>query len=206
MLVRPKVIYLASRSPAVAPTDFPARWLEHGSLAMSLPIWRNMWKYAQCDPQTVDDTEPGCDAIGLVWYRSWSALESLAQNPELRQPLLVDEKLTFSGYIRDCALLSEERILSEGPETEHKLFLFLTDGFDAMITRILSSGAVRTVRNDRAANGYTATSTVNFPVVLEAWYGKREEAVEAYRTLAALPDAPRIIAARERQLYGPRPD
>src|SRR5690242_5233128 len=71
---RPKLIYLARRHPSIAATDFTARWRRHGALGMSLPRWRNIWRYTQCDvvpwARAPLPSASEYDGVGLVWYRS----------------------------------------------------------------------------------------------------------------------------------------
>jgi hypothetical protein len=71
---RPKLIYLARRHPSIEQASFAARWRQHGRLGMSLPRWRNIWRYAQCDalPWAASPMPLAgeCDGVGLVWYRS----------------------------------------------------------------------------------------------------------------------------------------
>lgn len=206
MTVRPKVIYLARRKSGLSMAAFRQRWLQHGRLAMSLPIWRNMWKYAQCDPL---HPAGDWDAIGLVWYRSWEALDSIARQPELRQPLLDDELETFSGYVRDSAVLTEEEVIKSGPETHHKLFAFVPDGSGKSAEPLLATDeAVRSVRSSAVSNAYTASTGLDYRFVVENWYASEDEAMRSAERFEREFSSTGILVmpAHERPLYGPVPD
>jgi len=208
MPVRPKVIYVAKRNPALSPAAFQERWRAHGALAMGLPIWRNMWKYAQSDPLPVAGIEPDCDAIGLVWYRGWDALDAIAARPALRQPLLDDELLTFAGHVRECALMTEETVLQAGTAFEYKVFVF-GSAAEAVERALGNSARVgRIARSDAVHNAYTTASRLQHEAVYEAWYPDARDAETALGEIGAqLRDAPlRMMVARERPLYGPAPD
>lgn len=203
MTVRPKVIYLADRSPNLSPEAFRPRWLEHGRLAMSLPIWASMWKYAQCDPIVAGNYSPACDAIGLVWYKSWQALDLLAQQPSLREPILADELETFSGPVRHRAMLTEEIVILEGPETDFKLFLFELEASTAAVAHT-NAGARRVVRSNTVSNAYTSATMLPYKSVLEIYYSDAQATNAAALSLDSTSSAGNlVIGARERRLYGP---
>jgi hypothetical protein len=203
MTVRPKVIYLADPALCLLPDEFKARWLQHGKFAMSLPIWRNMWKYAQCDPITVGGFEPACQAVGLVWYQSWQALESIAKTPSLREPILADELQTFSGPVRQRALLTEEITLVDGPETEFKLFRFEREASDDG-TALQHPRALRVLRSNAVSNDYTSSSTLPYKSVLELYFADLAAAAEFALELERSARTNELVLwARERRLYGP---
>ena len=58
-MLRPKLIYLARRNPALTREAFVPRWPRHGALGMSLPRWRNIWRYVHCDVLAEGDGLPG---------------------------------------------------------------------------------------------------------------------------------------------------
>lgn len=203
MTVRPKVIYLADRATHLSQDAFKRRWLQHGQFAMSLPIWHNMWKYAQCDPIDTGKLNRVCDAIGLVWYQSWQALDSIAQTPSLREPILADELETFSGPVRQRAILTEEVALVDGPETNFKLFVFEQEASDDGLA-LQHRRALRIVRSNAVGNGYTSATRLPYKSVVEFYFADPVAADEA------APDLERsarsgdiVLRARERRLYGP---
>ena len=136
----------------------------------------------------------------LVWYRSSEALESIAATPDLRQPLLDDELSTFSTYIRDTAILTEEVVVKSGPETSAKLFLFLAATSGLPIDPV---GAVRVVRSERIKT-LTRTSALTASTVFEFWYDEVSAMNEAGQRMAAeiaAVDGASLIAASERTLF-----
>lgn len=204
---RPKTIYLAHMKPGFSPEAFTARWRQHGKLAMGLPIWRNMIKYMQCDPLPLSGNPPAYDAIGVVWYRSWDALNSIGKEPSLREPLLEDELKTFSKYVREGALLTEETLLRDGVPTQQKLFLFLLPEHAAHAAALADiSDAVRIVRSDVAVNEYTRTSALPYRQVFEYWVPSMaalESCAAAIRAQLAGADGHLLIASKELLLDGP---
>jgi hypothetical protein len=128
MIDRPKLIYLARRHPSIEQADFTARWRRHGQLGMSLPRWRNIWRYAQCDarpwnaaplPLAVD-----YDGVGLVWYRSAEARASHVDDAG-RAVMAHDERETFDRPVRDGSFVAREIALRPLPCGGLKLFCFL---------------------------------------------------------------------------------
>lgn len=203
MTVRPKVIYLADRASHLSQDTFKRRWLQHGRFAMSLPIWRNMWKYAQCDPIDTGTSDRICDAIGLVWYQSWPALDSIAQTPSLREPILADELETFSGPVRQRAILTEEVSLVDGPETDFKLFVFEQEASDDKIVR-RHRRALRIVRSNAVGNDYTRSSTLPYKSVIEFYFADLAAVNDAALDLErSARGGDILIGAQERRLYGP---
>lgn len=152
---------------------------------------------------------PDCDAIGLVWYKSWRALETIAQEPWLRQPLLDDELLTFANRVRDSAMMTEEALLNEGAQLEDKLFLFGMPSIETEASLRRTTGVGRIVCSRAVRNGYTAASRPDYDAVYETWYPNAACSAQAVRDLrdrAGIATRYRILAARERSLYGPAAD
>jgi hypothetical protein len=173
----PKVIYLARRNPRLDRAAFVRRWRQHGALAMRLPIWRNMRRYAHCDPLPQSGQVPRTcgdyDGIGLVWYRSWSAFDGIAAAPSLREELLRDELEVFDGYVRSFALVTQETALLDRGSGPVKLFTFLHDiaASRPCIRHALEiSTVLRLVRNDVVADDYAAQSRLPFRSVVETWF------------------------------------
>jgi hypothetical protein len=128
MTDRPKLIYLARRHMSIAAPDFIARWRQHGRLGMSLPRWRNIWRYAQCDvvptPASPLPVAAGYDGVGLVWYRNTSSRASHVDDAD-RAVMARDESETFDRPVRASSVVVRERLLSPMPEDGFKLFRFL---------------------------------------------------------------------------------
>lgn len=121
----PKLIYFAERHPSFDPAAFAARWRQHGALGMSLPRWRNILRYAQCDPVPLPAAglEPlACDGVALVWYRSEATrLAHIADRSG--SVTKADEAETFARPVARFALLTDEIIFKQGKPRRHKLFV-----------------------------------------------------------------------------------
>ena len=123
---RPKLIYFAERRPEMSREAFRARWREHARLGMSMPRWRNIHRYVQCDavalPGLRMPTIP-CDGVAAVWYRDEEhRLKHIADRsagPILKR----DERETFARPVRAFAVLTEEHPLVPFGGERRKLFL-----------------------------------------------------------------------------------
>lgn len=201
--IEPKIIYLAGRKAGLSDEAFVDRWSAHGKLAMSLPIWRNMKRYAQCDPVAIGGLPKICDGIGLVWYRSLDAMASITAEPTLRQPLLDDELRTFSCQVREVAMLTEEEVLVPGPRGGWKLFVF--DPGSQLPVNLVGGEGVRAATASRLlSNDYTSSSRLPYRSVLEFWFADRrslEAASDAW--LPTIRESGQVAAgAFERPLFG----
>ena len=136
---RPKLIYFARRNPALDPAAFVARWQQHGRLGMSLPRWRNIWRYEQCDrmPGTSNDADD-CDGVALVWYRDHASRLAHGADEAGRAIMRTDESKTFAEPVAQVSLLTDESIVVSGtgdlrmyiqvwrsPEVEREAFMGL---------------------------------------------------------------------------------
>jgi hypothetical protein len=103
-----KLAYLAQRNPALSPEQFTRRWRQHGALAMSLPRWDSVGRYAQCDclpvPAGLSRASQEYDGIGIVWFTDANPGSSAD-----RERMRADERETFSAYVDEIALLLTER-------------------------------------------------------------------------------------------------
>lgn len=201
--IEPKIIYLADRRPGLDDAAFAERWSAHGALAMGLPIWRNMKRYAQCDPVSVQTFPKVCDGIGLVWYRSAEAMASIAEHPQLRKPLLDDELRTFACHVREVAMLTEEQVLIAGPRGGWKIFVLDTDA--PPVLDLAETAGLRGASISRLlSNDYTSASRLPYRSALECWFADRdclERAVGKWSDV--LTAQGRLVAgAFERPLYG----
>ncbi|WP_374633549.1 EthD domain-containing protein [Ferrovibrio sp.] len=194
-----KTIYLARRNPALSPTAYTIRWREHGALAMGLPIWANMVRYAQCDMlhehAPAFGASTGYDGVGLVWYRNAAALQAIADKPALRAPLLEDEPKVFDGLVRDFAILTREAILLDAGYGPIKIIRFIqTEAYpnEKAIAGLLDKQAAMIAgaaqecaglcgyRLDFAiGNAYTANSRLPFQLVSELNFRRLDDAMAA---------------------------
>ena len=103
-----KLAYLARRNPGLSREQFIRRWRQHGALAMSLPRWDSIGRYAQCDclpvPPGLSRASQQYDGIGMVWFTD-SDPGSRADRERMR----ADERETFSTYVDEVALILTER-------------------------------------------------------------------------------------------------
>lgn len=122
---RPKLIYFARRHPSIAAAGFPLRWREHGALGMSLPRWRNVWRYAQCDAVPV----PGMpaapyDGVATVVFRSEEARLAHVADPD-GHVTRADEAATFAAPVRLTSVLTCAWEIASGSGTRFTIFLGL---------------------------------------------------------------------------------
>ena len=121
-MIRPKLIYLARRNPALTKEGFVPRWRQHGALGMSMPRWKNIWRYAHCD--VVSDSD--YDGVGIVWHRSAEARRAHREDQSSQAQMEADEVETFAELVRNfCALYEAHLVFDVGSATPLKLFRFL---------------------------------------------------------------------------------
>jgi hypothetical protein len=169
MTDRPKLIYLARRHPALSRVDFPARWRRHGRLGMSLPRWRNIWRYTQCDalPWTSAPLRVAaeCDGVGLVWYRSAQARAQHVDDAD-RAIMAQDELETFDRPVRAASFLAREIVLEPPRFDGITVFCLLFPHSNAPLDATLSFVAgQRSERLHRALRGVDSPAgyTLNLP-------------------------------------------
>ena len=129
MASKPKLIYRARRHARFDRAQFIARWRQHGKLGMSLPRWRNIARYMQCDTvpglDTIREDSSHCDGVALVWYRDEAAYRRhVTEDPEGRMTMKRDELETFEAPVSTCAVLTEELVLKSALPACAKLFVF----------------------------------------------------------------------------------
>jgi len=123
----PKLIYFAERHPDLTPAGFVARWRQHSRLGMSLPRWRNIARYTQCDTIALPASplpQLACDGVALVVYRSEAARLAHLADRAGSAVMKADERATFARPVADFALLTEAvPLVPERPAANCKLFL-----------------------------------------------------------------------------------
>lgn len=113
-----KFMYFAKRKPGFTPETFIPRWRQHGALAMSLPMWRNMTLYIHADtirPVPIAGASSEYDGFSYGVARD----EQLSKNPSPDdaanvQRLLNDELETFEAPIPPILMFVDEEILKKG--------------------------------------------------------------------------------------------
>jgi hypothetical protein len=144
----PKLLYFAERHSAFDRAQFRDRWRQHAVLGMSLPRWRNIERYAQCDaigaPRAALPALD-CDGVAMVWYRSEAARQ--AHVSDGAAPIMKrDELETFARPVARCAVLTDEVVFRQGAMARGKLFLAVKRAplLDRMEFRDRWSGALGT--------------------------------------------------------------
>jgi len=119
--LRPKLIYLTRRHPALTRTGFTPRWREHGALGMSRPRWSNIARYTHGDvlepPAALRDVLSDHDGIGLIWHRSPAHRAAHLADTTSRGEMEADELATFAEPIVRHCLLARETILIPPPSS-----------------------------------------------------------------------------------------
>jgi hypothetical protein len=121
----PKLLYFAERHPHFSPAEFKERWRRHGALGMSLPRWRNILRYAQCDPVVcpLAGLAPlECDGVAMVWYRSEATRQAHVADRS-GSVTKADESETFARPVARFALLTDEIVFLSGEAGRLKLFM-----------------------------------------------------------------------------------
>ena len=119
----PKLIYFAEKNQKFDYLDFKEKWRDHAKLGMSMPRWKNIYKYSHCDPIFLNKRFMNCDGVGIVWYRSEvSRRKHLADNVS-RSFLKEDEKLTFARPVKEFSMLADEYIFNSIKLKKYKLFI-----------------------------------------------------------------------------------
>lgn len=124
----PRLIYFAERHPTLSPEAFTARWRRHGQLGMSLPRWRNVRSYLQCDPLGL--AVPGiaarpCDGVAVVIYRSEQHRQAHLADRSAAAVMKADEAATFARPVAQFAVLTETLALQRPRPGRCKLFVEL---------------------------------------------------------------------------------
>src|SRR6202012_6038657 len=121
---RVKVVYLAPRPAQLTADQFRTRWKAFGELAMSLPLWRHVAGYAQCDP--VAPTEAGIDqrsaarhglqsdagGVGLIWFHSGADLQLVGSAPGIERMRAAELEL-FGAANEEAELVTAEHLMFE---------------------------------------------------------------------------------------------
>ncbi|HEY5754748.1 MAG TPA: EthD domain-containing protein [Steroidobacter sp.] len=114
-MIRPKLMYLARRNPALSCEQFTPRWRQHGALGMSMPRWKNIWRYVHCDvlPESGDDF----DGVGIVWHTSPESRRAHREDTSSQGTMEADEVQTFDQLVVNFCALMEERVVQEPRRT-----------------------------------------------------------------------------------------
>jgi hypothetical protein len=125
VMIRPKLMYLARRNPALSREQFTPRWRQHGALGMSMPRWKNIWRYVHCD--VLPESGSDYDGVGIVWHKSPEARLAHRQDTSSQARMEADELQTFDQLVVNFCALMEERVVEEPQQSARiKLIRFAT--------------------------------------------------------------------------------
>lgn len=126
MTIHPKLLYLARRNPALTREQFTPRWRQHGALGMSMPRWKNIWRYAHCDVVADLSGDPqGYDGVGIVWHKSPETRRAHREDSSSQGAMEADEVETFDQLVGNfCVLLQEREVMNDSGQAPFKLMRF----------------------------------------------------------------------------------
>src|ERR1700684_3228206 len=106
--VEPKQFYVARRNPSMSVAEFRENWRHHGELAMSLPLWSNIFHYTQGDTASVPvdirerlvGFDDSFDGISTVYFNAPEAVANIPADPD-HPLLLTDEDRIFERPVAE---------------------------------------------------------------------------------------------------------
>lgn len=151
----PKLIYFAERHPRFDAAGFHQRWRDHGRLGMSLPRWRNIARYTQCERVVgrLEGVEIACDGVATVTFRSEEARLAHIADPD-GAVTKADEVETFARPVRDLSVLTEPHVVrAAAADMRTKVFVAVrrSDGVEPENFARAWTGDVAMVIADRLA-------------------------------------------------------
>jgi hypothetical protein len=192
-MIRPKLMYLARRNAALSREQFTPRWRQHGALGMSMPRWKNIWRYVHCDvlPESGGDH----DGVGIVWHKSPESRRAHRQDTSSQSTMEADETQTFDQLVVNfCALMEEVTVLEPQRSVRSKLIRFARRrpdvgrddfivGAAAYATKLLASPAGRSMRGF-VQNHAQPTETgrpwgLPYDYIEELWFDSEQDAARA---------------------------
>lgn len=218
-MIRPKLMYLARRNPALSAQQFTPRWRQHGALGMSMPRWKNIWRYVHCDvlPESGNDY----DGVGIVWHKSPETRRAHREDTSSQATMEADERQTFDQLVVNfCALMAEHTVLPPTVTAKAKLIRFARSE-DATPGALLQDSAAHAERLLNGALGKSLRGVVQnhaqpsetgrawglpYEYIEELWFDSVQEAADARTTLrGVVPSAcsgePVAILTNEVVLY-----
>ncbi|HEY6761194.1 MAG TPA: EthD family reductase, partial [Baekduia sp.] len=130
--MEPKQIYLTRRQRALDAAAWTPRWRQHGRFVRSLPLWDQIRHYEQCGVLPAEQAgaaamfglAEGYDGVGMVWFRSLSAVREALADPTVGS-VFEDEKDVFDDPIADTSVFTREVVFRDTGATTIKLVGFL---------------------------------------------------------------------------------
>lgn len=220
-MIRPKLMYLARRNPALSREQFTPRWRQHGALGMSMPRWKNIWRYVHCDvlPEFGEDY----DGVGIVWHKSPESRRAHREDTSSQGAMEADEVQTFDQLVVNfCALMEEITVRQPQRAAHTKLIRFANRQRDVarddFITdaathaeKLLASSLGQSVRGF-VQNHAQPTETgrpwgLGYDYIEELWFDSTSDAARARKELrGVLPGLcdgrePTVVLTNEVVLY-----
>jgi hypothetical protein len=172
-----KNIYFAKGNEGLG-SGWLRRWRRHGALAMSLPLWKAINKYSQCDSLPARPSfaaDHGYRGIGIVWFNRQAGLADL-DDPRGAEILMADELEVFGEFVGNFSLITEETVIREAYDAPIKLLLAVEKRTDVTPARTHEYGQClarefsslrRVAVNDAIVDEYTTNSCIDLAAVIE---------------------------------------
>lgn len=202
-MIRPKLMYLARRNPALSSQQFTTRWRQHGALGMSMPRWKNIWRYVHCDVLS-SAVGGNYDGVGIVWHKSPESRLAHRQDTSSQAAMEADEAQTFDRLVVNfCALVEETTVMDSGRAAPFKVIRFakrregigheeFVAGMEAYAKHLLAApkveGKVRKfVQNLSAPSESTRPWGLGYDYIEELWFDTIDHATQARQALDEWP-------------------
>lgn len=138
-----KSIYLARRNPSLGPDEFRERWKQHSALTGTTqrirPYFTQVVQCARHDGVGPADATVDYDGANLLGLVERAGGYAVFDEPEARDIMLPDELVTFAGPIRDCTVVTREKVCKSGGFARFLVLRFLkfagNDGREAHFAR-----------------------------------------------------------------------
>lgn len=137
-----KLIYLARRKPGFTFDEFVCRWRKHGTLGMSLPLWRFALGYVQAEPilpAPIPGTTEEFDAVACYMVRD-DMFSAMGEDDVPGAIAMAEDELeTFACPIPEVSLWVTEEHIRGGALGGITAFLFFDELATARETALRAS-------------------------------------------------------------------
>jgi hypothetical protein len=131
-----KVLAAVMRPAGVEPEDFRARWRQHADFAMSLPLWRNVLGYSQCDAIDAERAgftgtaldpmlRAGYAGISIMRFAALDALTRFREDPSHERLLEDTRELLGEDFDARYLVAGTETMFDRGETSSLKFIGFL---------------------------------------------------------------------------------
>lgn len=186
-----KLVYLARRSPTLAPEEFPQAWREHSQLASSFgtSLGKHFLSSHQCVKHRADGLATSFvndyDGSTILGMKSWEDLLAARYHPHALDELLEDEKRVFAGPVDEWTMAVEEHVLRRGNPTTNVLLSFLTPRDAADMAEKSRAAAAELPGLLPSASRIVWNRVIDpamaypFAAMIEAWFPDPDSAIAA---------------------------